>query len=66
MTRNQTSITGPKARPMRAVPCGWTRNKATSTATESGRTYGVTEGAVISSPSKAERTEIAGVMAPSP
>ena len=38
MTTNQTSMIGPNARPMRAVPSGWMANKASRMTTAAGRT----------------------------
>jgi hypothetical protein len=66
MTTNHTSMTGPKARPMRAVPCGWIANRASRMATAAGGTNVCSDGAICSTPSSAESTEIAGVIAPSP
>ncbi|MNE19623.1 hypothetical protein D3C80_1127110 [compost metagenome] len=37
-TTNQVTITGPKRMPMRAVPCFWIRNNATSTINATGMT----------------------------
>ena len=66
MTTNQTSMTGPKALPMRAVPCGWIANKASRIAAAAGSTTVCSDGAICSMPSSADSTEIAGVIAPSP
>ena len=57
---------GPKALPILAVPKGWTRNRATRIATAAGSTQGWNDGATMFSPSRADRTEMAGVTAPSP
>ena len=38
ITTNQTSMIGPNARPIRAVPCGCSANKATRIATAAGST----------------------------
>ena len=66
MTTNQISMIGPKAWPIRAVPCGWIANRA-SRMTDGGRQHEVCSvGAICSMPSSAESTEIAGVIAPSP
>ena len=51
---------------MRAVPSGWTANSTSRMTTASGSTYGVSVGVARLSPSSAESTEIAGVIAPSP
>ncbi len=59
-------MTGPKALPIRDVPIGWMANSATSMATVAGRIMALASGKTISNPSSAERTEMAGVMAPSP
>ena len=66
MTTNQTSMIGPKARPIAAVPSGCTANSATRIATRRRQTHAVSAGAICSTPSSAESTEIAGVIAPSP
>ena len=63
---NQTSMTGPNTVPIREVPRFWKRKRSTRTAIVIGSTYGFSPGAAISTPSTAERTDIAGVMAPSP
>jgi hypothetical protein len=51
---------------MRAVPCDWIANSTTRIATAIDTTYGPSPGAAMVSPSSAESTEIAGVIAPSP
>ena len=66
MTANHASMMGPKMRPMKPVPRLCTRNSATSTATVIGTTARDSPGASTLSPSIADRTEMAGVMAPSP
>ena len=63
---NQTSMTGPKIRPMKPVPRDWTKNSPIRIATVIGRTSGVSDGASTFSPSTALSTDIAGVIAPSP
>ena len=65
-TTNQTSITGPNTRPMAATPLCWTRNSPTRMTSVIGTTYGPSAGASTFTPSIADRTEIAGVIAPSP
>jgi len=37
MARNHTAMIGPKARPIRAVPCGWIAKSATRIAIAAGR-----------------------------
>lgn len=54
MTRNQTSITGPKARPMAWVPKRWTRKSTTRKAIEMGTTFSETEGFAMAMPWTAE------------
>ena len=65
-TRNHTAITGPKKRPMPAVPWRCTLYRATSTTTASGTTYCDMPGAATSMPSIAPSTEMAGVITLSP
>lgn len=57
--REQSSITGPKMRPIRWVPCRWTRNSPTRIATVIGTTSLVSEVVTTVSPSIAPSTEIA-------
>ncbi|MNP41589.1 hypothetical protein D3C76_1352990 [compost metagenome] len=64
--RNHTTITGPNSLPMRAVPCFWMRNRATSTISASGTTQWPMPSKAMSRPSIAESTEIAGVIMLSP
>ena len=66
MVANQTTITGPKTRPMRWVPKRWIANSTSTIAIVSGITIECRLGAATFSPSAAERTEIAGVIIPSP
>ena len=66
MVTNQTTIIGPKTRPTLAVPRFWTRNSANRMATVIGTTNVRSAGVTTSRPSTAPRTEIAGVMMPSP
>ena len=66
MMRNQANMIGPNARPIAAVPNGCTANSASRTTVAAGNTYVVNAGAICSTPSSAESTEIAGVIAPSP
>lgn len=63
---NQRASTGPKKAPTRPEPNGWTRNSPTRIATVIGTTNGLKSGVATVSPSTALRTEIAGVMTPSP
>jgi hypothetical protein len=63
---NHPSITGPKIRPMNPVPCFCITNSPTRIAMVIGTTAGVSEGASTFKPSIALKTEIAGVIAPSP
>ena len=66
MTVNQSSITGPNARPMRSVPKRWLVNSATRITTATGITKGLNASVATFTPSSALNTEIAGVMTPSP
>jgi hypothetical protein len=63
---NQKAITGPNRPPTSCVPKRWIANSPISTATVIGRTAELKLGDTTSSPWTAERTEIAGVIAPSP
>ncbi|MNM79290.1 hypothetical protein D3C81_912170 [compost metagenome] len=51
---------------MRAVPCFWIRNSATSTTTDSGTTQCSIPSKASCRPSTADSTEIAGVIMLSP
>ncbi len=66
MVTNQTVMIGPNSLPMRSVPCDCSANRPTSTNAASGTMKGAIFGAGISRPSSALKTEIAGVIAPSP
>ncbi len=66
ITRNQTSVIGPKNTETRAVPWLCTQNRQTRIATVIGSTYWSKCGAMSSRPSTADSTEIAGVIAASP
>jgi len=57
---------GPKALPIRDVPRGCIAKSATRIATAAGRIKVFRAGTAILRPSRAERTEMAGVIAPSP
>ena len=59
-------MTGPKARPTAPVPKRWTANSTVRMTSVIGTTRLSSEGAATSRPSTAERTEIAGVIIPSP
>lgn len=63
---NHTIITGPKSRPTFPVPSHWMLNKPTSTATVMGRMNGSNTSVATLNPSTALRTEMAGVIIPSP
>ena len=63
---NQTIMMGPKSAPMLAVPRRWITKSPISTTRVMGRMYGLNVGVMISRPSTAESTEMAGVITPSP
>ncbi len=65
MATNQTTITGPNSRPTLPVPRYCSANNPTRMTSVIGTTRFATPGVSLS-PSTAERTEIAGVMTPSP
>ena len=65
-TPNQSIITGPNSLPTLAVPRRWMMNRKISTMSANGITKGLNAGVTTSSPSTAESTETAGVIAPSP
>ncbi|MNP41699.1 hypothetical protein D3C76_1354150 [compost metagenome] len=65
-TLNHRTMTGPNRMPMRAVPCFWIRNRATSTTTAIGTTQCPMPSNASCSPSTADSTEIAGVIMLSP
>ena len=66
ITANQNTITGPKTRPIRWVPKRWKEKRTTITAIVIGTTIPPMPGSTTFTPSTAERTEIAGVIIPSP
>ena len=66
MTRNQTVMIGPKARPIDPVPRLCERNSAMMTTRAMGSTAALSAGETTSSPATAESTEMAGVIMPSP
>ena len=66
MVRNQRIMMGPKTLPMPAVPRFCKRNSATKTAQVRGTMNGLAASVATSRPSMADRTEIEGVMMPSP
>ncbi len=63
---NQTTITGPKTLPTSPVPRFWIAKSAIKMPQVSHRTYGANLGLTTLSPSTALKTEIAGVITPSP
>ena len=63
---NQSVITGPNRPPIRLVPQRCAANSSVKTMAAIGSTSRVKLGEVVSSPSTADRTEIAGVMTLSP
>ena len=66
MVTNHTTITGPKRRPTRSVPCRWMANTPTSMTTVIGTTYGSNTEVTTLRPSTALSTVMAGVIMPSP
>ena len=62
---NQTTMTGPNRRPTLPVPRDWSAKSPTRMTSVAGTTKFAASGLNFS-PSIAERTEIAGVMTPSP
>ena len=66
MTANQTSMIGPNRRPTVAVPRRCSMNSPTMMAEAIGTTRCSSDGDATSTPSTADRTEIAGVIMPSP
>ena len=66
ITANQVSITGPKKDPIRPVPNRWITKSPASTTTANGTTADANEGLMISNPSAADSTEMAGVITLSP
>jgi hypothetical protein len=65
-TRNHSTVTGPKKRPMPPVPKRCAANSAVSTSSDSGTMKRCSPGAATSRPSIAPSTDTAGVMTPSP
>ena len=63
---NQISMNGPNIPPMNPVPLRCIRKTPIRIATVIGTTAWASDGASTFNPSTALRTEIAGVMAPSP
>lgn len=63
---NQSTMTGPNTRPMRAVPLRWTANRPMRITIEIGITQSSRLDVATAVPSTADRTEIAGVIIPSP
>lgn len=66
MQTNQTSMMGPNARPITAVPRRWMTNSAVRMTTAAGSTIRVRPGSMTAAPSRALITEIAGVIIESP
>jgi len=66
MVMNQRSMMGPKVLPTFAVPRLCSANNATRIRTAIGMVYGLKIGVATFRPSTALRTEMAGVMMPSP
>jgi len=62
---NQTTMTGPKSRPTLPVPRYWMANSPIRITSVAGTTKFAAAGLSLR-PSIADRTEIAGVMTPSP
>ncbi len=64
---NHTSMIGPNIPPTRDVPCFWSENSAKRITTVERTTVASCRfGAAICKPSMAPRTEMAGVIIPSP
>ena len=63
---NHTHITGPKNAPTRAVPLRWIENSAMMITIAIGSMNECSCVVMMSSPSTAPSTEIAGVIMPSP
>ena len=64
--RNHARVIGPNSRPTVPVPLRWIRNSPISTPRVIGSTQDESDGAITFSPSTADSTDMAGVMAPSP
>ena len=63
---NQMSMTGPKMPPILFVPLCWIQNRQARMAHAIAGMNGVKAGLIASKPSAAPRTDMAGVMIPSP
>ena len=63
---NHTSMMGPKTLPTAPVPRFWTMKRPVMMAIAMGTTHDSNDDETFSRPSTAERTEMAGVMTPSP
>ena len=66
MTTNHTTITGLNTLAIPAVPRRWITKRATKITTAIGITHRSNAGVATSKPSTADRTEMAGVISPSP
>ena len=66
MTTNQTSMIGPNALPMAAVPNRWAMKRPTRMASARGRMKGFSAVVAMFTPSRALSTDMDGVMIPSP
>ena len=66
MATNQTMMTGPNSQPMVPDPYRWSTNRPIRIPTDSGTTRCESPGCATSKPWSEPRTEIAGVMIPSP
>ena len=62
---NQSTMIGPKRRPIFSVPRRWMANRATRIPSVPGTTNRCMSASMIESPSTAPSTEIAGVMSAS-
>jgi hypothetical protein len=65
-TINQIIMIGPNTAPIPAVPRFCIRKSVISAIRVTGMTYGLSNGVATSSPSTALKTDMAGVMTPSP
>ena len=66
IAENHSTITGPKSAPTLALPRFWMKKRPSKIAIERGTMAGCAALVTTPSPSTAERTEIDGVMTPSP
>ena len=66
MVRNQTTMTGPNSRPTTPLPSLCSTKSTTMMVTVIGTTKVSMDGSIVSIPSTAESTEIAGVIMLSP